>query len=63
MKKMKKTLVLVLALTMVLASMSVTALAADPAVGSIIQFGDIGGGWGKYEWRVLDVDGGKALII
>ena len=33
-----------------------TATAAEPAVGSIIEFGD-------YNWRVLDVRDGRALII
>jgi len=51
---MRKTMVF--ALAVVLMCMFVTGATAAPGVGDIVQFG-------KWDWRVLEVQGGRALII
>jgi hypothetical protein len=56
MKKRNKILTLILAFALILAMASVTAFAANEKVGDIIKLG-------PYDWQILDIQDGKALII
>lgn len=54
---MKRRLIsILLTLCMVLTLLATTALAADTKAGDTIQFGG-------YDWRVLEIQGGRALLL